>query len=449
MLTKFRGFYQFGLMAAFGVLFCWVLTLSVLPAIFFLMDRRAAGKAQAPGRAPLNLAFLSRLLCKRPGAIAFAALVLTLFCSVGMLHFASAPFEYDFRKLNANLQSTEDSRQFNQSMESLFGRWPSPTIVLADNLAQVEPIRAAIWRQNKAERVIGRIVTINDILPGTPEVQARKLALLASIRKLVHDPSLEALSDKERKQLAQIDVPEDLRVLGPVDVPSLARRPFTEVDGTIGRVVLVYPVDQHLSVWNGKDLLRISNVLQYLKLDDGTILETSGSAVVFAAMIRSILRDGPLATGASLVVVLLFSFLIMRPRSAALSAIATLLVGVIWMMGIAGTAEVKITFLNFIALPITFGIGAEYGLNIAQRYRDDRDMLRAVAQTGAAVALCSWTTIVGYGSLLAASNRALRGFGSMAILGEICCLPAALLALPALILWREQRRKAKAAKTAG
>jgi hypothetical protein len=284
-------------------------------------------------------------------------------------------------------------------------------------------------------------VTINDVLPGTAAVQARKLALLDNIRKLTHDPALEAMSEKERKQIAQIDVPEDLRVLAPADVPSLARRPFTEVDGTIGRVVLVYPIEEHLSVWNGRDLLRISNVLQYLHLpEQNTTIETSGSAVVFAAMIRSILHDGPLATGASLAVVLLFSFLIMRPRSASLAAIATLLVGVIWMMGIAGAAEVKITFLNFIALPITFGIGAEYGLNVAQRYRDDHDMIRAVGSTGAAVALCSWTTIVGYGSLLAASSRALRGFGKMAILGEISCLAAALLALPALILWREHRR---------
>jgi hypothetical protein len=374
------------------------------------------------------------------------AAALTVFCSVGLLHFAGAPFEYDFRKLNTNLQSTEDSRQFNQSMEKLFGRWPSPTIVLADNLGEVEAIRASIWRNDQAEHVIGQIVTINDVLPGTPEVQGRKLALLKDIRKLTHDPALEALSEKERKQIAQIDVPEDVRLLTPDDVPALARRPFTEVDGTIGRVVLVYPIEEHLSVWNGRDLLRISRVLQYLPLPEyNKTLATSGSAVVFSGMIRSILHDGPLATEASLLVVLLFSFLIMRPRSAALAAIATLLVGVVWMVGIAGTAEVKITFLNFIALPITFGIGAEYGLNVAQRYRDDRDMVRAVGSTGAAVALCSWTTIVGYGSLLAASNRALRGFGLMAILGELSCLAAALIALPAVILWREQRRKTKSA----
>jgi predicted RND superfamily exporter protein len=446
MLTKFRGFYQFGVMAAFGVLFCWALTFTVLPAIFFLLDRRASTRRQRAPRAPLSLSFLGRFISRRPRGITIVAAALTVFCSVGLLHFAGAPFEYNFRKLNTNLQTTEDSRQFNQSMEKLFGRWPSPTIVLADNIGEVEAIRASIWRNDQAEHVIGQIVTINDVLPGTPEVQARKLALLKDIRKLTHDPALEAMSEKERKQIAQIDVPEDVRLLAPEDVPTLARRPFTEVDGTIGRVVLVYPIEEHLSVWDGRDLLRISRVLQYLPLPEyNKTLATSGSAVVFSGMIRSILHDGPLATEASLIVVLLFSFLIMRPRSAALSAIATLLVGVVWMVGIAGTAEVKITFLNFIALPITFGIGAEYGLNVAQRYRDDRDMVQAVGSTGAAVALCSWTTIVGYGSLLAASNRALRGFGLMAILGEVSCLAAALIALPSVILWREQRRKTRSA----
>jgi uncharacterized protein len=107
---------------------------------------------------------------------------------------------------------------------------------------------------------------------------------------------------------------------------------------------------------------------------------------------------------------------------------------------VAGLFAVRITFLNFIALPITFGIGAEYGLNVAVRYRQDRDMIRAVISTGTAVAVCSWTTIVGYGSLLAARNRALQGFGAMAILGEFACITAAILALPGALLWIERRR---------
>src|SRR5207237_6846661 len=143
--------------------------------------------------------------------------------------------------------------------------------------------------------------------------------------------------------------------------------------------------------------------------------------VVFSSMLRSILHDGPLATAAALAAVMALAILIMRPASAALMAIASLLAGVSWMVGAAGLAGVKITFLNFIALPITFGIGAEYALNVLTRYREDRNIVHAVLSTGAAVALCSFTTIVGYGSLLAARNRPLNGFGGRDMLVEIAC----------------------------
>jgi uncharacterized protein len=452
MLTSFRGFYQFGVMAAFGQIFCWLLTFTVLPALFLVIDRRI-GSRGAPMRPPVSFAFLRPMLGKHPGRIALVAGLLTLVCGVGLLHFVDAPFEYDFRKLNARLDSTPDDKSFNTSMESLFGRWPSPTIVLADSRAESESIRKAIRKQDQAtgeKPVIGSVVTVYDLLPGTPEVQARKLAMLAKIHKLAHDPALDVLTDDERKKIDDLDPPARLHVLTPEELPPLAQRPFTEADGTTGRVVLVYPVEQGLSVWNGKDLLRIAHVLQVLHLEDEhKTIDTSGSAVVFAAMIRSVLHDGPRATAAALLAVLVLILLIMRPMSSAGAAIATLLVGVIWMMGVAGLFAVKITFLNFIALPITFGIGAEYGLNVAVRYRQDRDMIRAVISTGTAVAVCSWTTVVGYGSLLAARNRALQGFGAMAILGELACITAAILALPAMQLWLHRRREQRIKQSEG
>jgi predicted RND superfamily exporter protein len=442
-LTSFRGFFQFGVMGACGVLFCWVATFTVMPALFFLLDRRAPVVA---GGAPASLWGVARLVERRAPLILTLSVAATFLSSRGLIHFTQAPFEYDFRKLNVRTSSNEQNAQFTKEQDRLFGRWPQPYIVLADRPEDVEPIRQAIRKQDAAHPgppLIGHIVTLHDVLPGLPEVQQRKLALIAQVRKLVHDPSLEAASEEDRKKIQSIDIPDDLRVVTIDDLPPLARRPFTERDGSVGRVILVYFVEEGISVWNGKDLMRIASVLQEIHLPDGRTLMTSGSAVVFSAMIRSILRDGRIATAASLVVVVLLAFLFMRPVSAAAMAIGSLLVGVLWMIGAAGWAEVKITFLNFIALPITFGIGAEYALNVVSRYQQGRDIGRAVASTGSAVALCSWTTIVGYGSLLAARNRALQGFGAMAILGEIACLTAAIVGLPSLILWLQQRRQAK------
>jgi uncharacterized membrane protein len=78
---------------------------------------------------------------------------------------------------------------------------------------------------------------------------------------------------------------------------------------------------------------------------------------------------------------------------------------------------------------------------VVTRYREERNIVKAVLSTGAAVALCSLTTIIGYGSLLAARNQALQGFGAMAILGELACLTAAIVAMPALVLWWRGRRR--------
>jgi predicted exporter len=442
MVTSFRGFYHFGVMGAVGALSCWLATYTVLPALLWQLDGRGrAGRGRLP-RSPVELGPLARFIGRHGAAVSVGFIVLGLGGVVGLRYFLKDPFEYNFRKLSIRTQPSQETQRFNDSLESLFGRWPSPTIVLADSIDEVDPIKQTIRRQDHdhpGPEVVGDVVTIYDLLPGTPAAQQRKLDIIAQIRKLTHDPALSSLNEKEKADLAKVDPPEGLHALAPAELPPLARRPFTETDGTLGRVVLVYPPERGMSVWDGRALLRIAGVLQYLHLPSGKVIETSGSAVVFGAMIRSVVRDGPIATAASLIAVLIIVILTIRPARAALVALGTLLLGVVMMVGAAGWAEVRVTFLNFIALPITFGIGAEYALNVITRYREERNVLRAIVSTGAAVALCSWTTIVGYGSLLAARNRALQGFGAMAILGEISCLSAAIVALPAFLTWRQAR----------
>src|SRR5690606_21215749 len=102
--------------------------------------------------------------------------------------------------------------------------------------------------------------------------------------------------------------------------------------------------------------------------------------------------------------------------------------------------DLKINFLNFIALPITFGIGVDYGVNIFERYRQEKDMSigRVVRETGGAVGLCALTTLLGYGSLLIAQNQAFVSFGLLAVLGEIACVVAAIVTLPAFLTWRKR-----------
>jgi hypothetical protein len=305
-------------------------------------------------------------------------------------------------------------------------------------MEQVPLIPAAVRRNDDPNKPrIGHVVTIFDVLPGTRPAQTEKLQVLGEIRSLLRDPALRALPEQQRRNLMAFYPPEDLRVLEPEDLPAMVRYPFTETDGSIGKVVLAYHAD-NISMWDGKELLGVAAALESLSLDDGSTLRSSGQPMVLGAMLRSILRDAPISTGLAFAGLIVLLALIARPRKSGLLALASVTVGVAWMIGSAGLFGVRVTFLNFIAIPITFGIGVEYALNMIARLDHERHVATAVGTTGAAVILCSLTTIVGYGSLLAAHSQALRGFGAMAILGEIFCLAAAVVAVPvAVCAWRK------------
>ncbi len=64
-------------------------------------------------------------------------------------------------------------------------------------------------------------------------------------------------------------------------------------------------------------------------------------------------------------------------------------------------------------------------------------MLSAVSNSGGAVITASITTIIGYGSLLVARNQGFVSLGWVAVMGELTCLAAAVLLLPALVLGRK------------
>src|SRR5260370_14057613 len=114
--------------------------------------------------------------------------------------------------------------------------------------------------------------------------------------------------------------------------------------------------------------------------------------------------------------------------------------GVLWLFGALGAFAVKFNCVNFVVLPITFGIGVDYAVNLYERYREHDDVERALASSGGAVALCSSTTIIGYAALIIADNQAIQSFGLTAVIGEIACLSAALPALPPLLAWRDEGR---------
>jgi len=291
----------------------------------------------------------------------------------------------------------------------------------------------------------GLLSSVATAFDSLPKDQDAKLAIIANLRKHLGGEGLQSLSDENRKLVAEWMPPDDLHRLAPADLPEAIARRFREIDGTVGRVALLFPVRVWAN-WDGHNLIRLADVTKNVTLPNGHVASAAGHTSLFAAMLRSIAHDGPIATLAAMVGVVVMVLLLFRNLRSSAMVLLSLGVGVVWMGGAGALLHMKLNFLNFVALPITFGIGVDYAVNIFARIADEPSErhARALAETGSAVTLCSSTTIIGYSSLLIASNGALVSFGKLANFGEIGCLLAALLLVPAVSARRKAKRQRQA-----
>jgi hypothetical protein len=275
-----------------------------------------------------------------------------------------------------------------------------------------------------------------------PEGQDAKVPALVAIRnRLMKARGRGFVSDSDWKDIAEVLPPDDLRPIRVEDLPTELARAFSERDGTRGRLVYIEPTA-------GKDdndlryLLRWADSFRETKLPDGSVVRGSGRAVIFADMLRAVLVDMPKAVVASLLLTAIAVAVVFRRGKSTALVIGALAIGVAWLAGLVFLLGVKLNFLNFIALPITFGIGVDYAVNIVGRYVREggaRAALEAVRETGGAVILCSATTTLGYLALVRSMNLGVRSLGVAAVIGEVTCLLAAVLVLPAALVLIDRR----------
>jgi predicted RND superfamily exporter protein len=192
----------------------------------------------------------------------------------------------------------------------------------------------------------------------------------------------------------------------------------------------------------GKEITSSVTLSPDKTLEKGKVLFASES-MIFIDILANVSSEGPIVT---LICFLAVGGLIwsgFRKLREFLIVYAFLSLGMLAFIATLQFFEVKLNFFNFITIPITIGIGVDYAINIYYRYKADheRSITDAVASTGSAVFLCSWTTIIGYGTMLWAKNQAMASFGLMAVIGEISCLAFALVFMPAWLGMREDRRR--------
>ena len=431
LLTDFRGFRDFGVIGAFGMAACWIGSSVLLPAWIVLFERVQPlkfGYEASAGKSFISVAS-ARLVRSRP----FTVLLVSLLVSIPCLGFVAnaitdETLEYDFQRLTSDRSEQGSTMALDRRVQAIMGTRGGVTLATPSYDA-ARMLEVALER---AARQAGRdamwqpqVHSLDDLVPAD---QDEKEAIWTELRD-----ELAVLSERSRSQtaLAELLPPEDLGRIDIETLPEPVARPFTERDGMRGRLLRV---DATRSLLDGRYLMAWSKAQREVTGDD--VLVASLGAV-FSDVVDATLRDGPRAMALALLATIgicLFAFRTLRAR---LLTVLSLLLGVLWMAGTLAASGFKLNFLNFVAFPITFGNGADYGINVMRRFEQDREspdaVFKAIERTGGAVSLCSLTTIIGYSSLYISANFAIKSFGLAMAVSEITCLLAAVLTMPAML----------------
>lgn len=443
--SAFPAFREFGVIGACGVALCLLAMATVFPAILLVVGVPPARARVARGSQPLY-----RFLLERPAAAGGLLLLLTGGCWFGIQNVRDHGFEYNGRVLGSD-RVRDMVEADSELVREILAKDIHPSVTLvADEDALRRDHQRAIARQAElaaqGESVVAEVLSALSFMPATEIDLTQRKQALDELTENFSDKTWDriegkspggadgdaatgdepgAMTDEEARAIRKMF---DAKPFGLHDLPASVLDRVRAKDGQWG--IFAYPTFDR-----GQMLLAVQ-----LMEETATYAEPPepyvGEAAVFAAMYQTMGREwsGVLTLAAVVVTILVFAQLLSLRQT--LMTVVPLAVGVVWLLGVMGTADVRFTLFNVPVFPAILGIGVDHGVYltvaIASARRMGRDVAETADSTGRAILAASGTTAVGFGSFMVADSGGLRSIGEVAVIGIVLSALAALLVLPTL-----------------
>jgi hopanoid biosynthesis associated RND transporter like protein HpnN len=499
MFADFRAVAELGWIAGCGVVLCALACFTVLPSLLVLFDKRQmCGEGDGP-RDVLPFRPVATAegwlpgLWQRSGWIVAGAVA-----AAAVLGVCASRVRYDHNLLNLQARGLEsvkwemtliehtagaswhalsytDSPEEALALKALYEQMPEVSRVV--EVASLVPPEQAVklpWLEeihkllkNLPERgapiphqrpggvallgAMGRLAARLEAVSTSPGLLAdTRHSVLEFADQLRATSSVrlaeERLQDFEERLAG--DLAEDLHRLREVSTP----RPITVDD-------LPPALHERYVGENGKWLLRVfakeclwefgpleSFCGRIREIDPEATGKPFGTVEGLKTMKDGLERAG-LYAFAVIALVLLIDF---RSPKRALVALAPLVLGVLFSVGILGLFGVPLNPANMIAFPLILGVGVDNGVHILHDYLLRRSEGRSSIShaIGRGVLVKALTTMIGFGTLMISTERGLVGLGLILTLGVGCSMLTALFLLPAVLYLRDRASSAKKAGAA-
>jgi hopanoid biosynthesis associated RND transporter like protein HpnN len=478
--TDFTAIAQLGVIAASGIVLCLISMLVVLPAMLVIRDRRHTPDELKKVRS-FTLPHIG-ILYRRPKALFVASAIFSL---------AVIPFVYkvyfDNNLLNLQAKGLESVEYEHLILEksgetTWFARTAATTPKQSHEMAKEFEKLSTVRRVDDVERILpeGQDEKMKAVAKIAPAFQGLSFAgasdavdvrglmfqlgrLASELERLTEQAfssgridaveELERFSGKVRGLVAEIekadksqvarlgklqgdffdDMHKNLEILATGMEPeniALGDLPDNIVSRFVspkGRYSLyIYPKE---NIWDPVALERFVNDIRSVDpMVVGTPIEVHESGRL---MRETFLRSAVLA----FIVICILVWIDFRSWRATVLAVMPLTVGTLWLLGVMGIAKIPFNMANFFAIPILIGIGVDFGVHLVHRLRAEKSFDAMASSTGKAVVLTAVANAIGFGIMVFARHQGIASLGQIMAIGCLCCLAAALFAMPPVAKW--------------
>jgi uncharacterized protein len=239
----------------------------------------------------------------------------------------------------------------------------------------------------------------------------------------------QALFADVRETFESLQNQNDSASLRADDLPAALRDQF--IGGTGKFLLQIYPKKDVWQRENQKEF--IEQLRQTLDPGNSNNPVISGAPVQLYEYEMLLKNSYVQAAWYSLIAIAIMVLVHFRSFGAVILALLPVAIGTLWLLGFMGWFNISFNLANIMTLPLVIGIGVTNGIQILNRFAEERTPNILARSTGKAVLVSGLTAIAGFGSLTLAKDQGIHSLGYVMAMGIAMCMTAGLTFLPALL----------------
>ena len=423
MFSDFRGFSEFGAIAAIGILCSFFSYFFILPALILCADKIHGLRKPRPRLFSLRI---SAIYSKTPFFLV-AMFIILLIASLFLL--PDVQFEHDFRKLRGESPAAD----FEAETTADFGFAFSPTVIMTPNkedLFKIHETLQVIKEKNGDDTTIGIHHSLD--LFSLKQYENKKAVLKRIHEKLIKDRDIIEISmgtQRYRKLKKLVEAkPFDEKHIP----PNLLKR-FMAGDQYL---LLIYsPADKNF--FDVRNIYQLEKEIKELKATlakDNIHFSVLNENLLAAQILDLVQHKGPQTLAWAMGLVFLILLWDYRSPRLAFKTFLPLFTGLALTGALMSVFHIKLNFINMVMLPSIVGIMVDHCVYLGHHILDysRHETTKSVKETGSAIILSALTSLAGYASLNIAHHAGVRSISHVVEVGIIVCTLCALFMLPVL-----------------